>query len=79
MIIKVKLFASARERASSDAIAVIVPAQTTLARLRELMDENAPPLRGTPGRWAVNLEFAPADYVVKAEDELAWIPPVSGG
>ena len=79
MRINVMLFAGARERVSSDAIALDVPAQTTLSRLRDLMDEEVPALRGLPGRWAVNLEFAPADYVVKAEDELAWIPPVSGG
>lgn len=30
-------------------------------------------------RFAVNCEYVPAETLVKAGDELAFIPPVSGG
>ena len=79
MIVNVKLFASARERACADSVALIVSSPATLSYLRKLMDETVPALRGVSGRWAVNLEFAPDDYVVQMNDEVVWIPPVSGG
>ena len=79
MIVNVRLFASAREQAAADTVALSVPPLATLDLLRESLDEAVPALRGQPGRWAVNREFALAGHVVKAEDDLAWIPPVSGG
>ena len=79
MTVHIKLFASAREKARADSVALTVPSPVTLYRLRRLMDETVPALRGAPGRWAVNLRFAEDDYVVQSGDELAWIPPVCGG
>ena len=79
MIVRVKLFASAKDQAGADTLALTASFDTPLSGLRKLMDEAVPALRGMPGRWAVNLEFAPDEYVVKSGDECAWIPPVSGG
>ena len=79
MTVHIKLFASAREKACADSIELTSPLPVPLYLLRSLMDETAPALRGMPGRWAVNLEFAEDDYVVQSGDELAWIPPVCGG
>ena len=79
MIVHVKLFASAKDQACADTIALSVSPGAPLSFLRQPLDDAAPALRGMPGRWAVNLDFAPNDYAVKSGDECAWIPPVSGG
>jgi len=70
------MFASLRERAGTDEVAVDLPEGATvsdaLATLRELID-------GLPVVMAVNREYADADQPLSAGDELALIPPVSGG
>lgn len=80
MIVRVKLFASAREIAGTGSVDLRLPPSATLGQLREGLAESCPPLRGLPGRWAVNREFAVSDDVrIHPGDEVAWIPPVSGG
>jgi MoaE-MoaD fusion protein len=76
MDVTVKLFAGLRERAGADEIDVTLPdgarVADALARLQELTD-------GVPVVMAVNQEFADEASVLHAGDELALIPPVSGG
>jgi MoaE-MoaD fusion protein len=76
MDVTVKLFAGLRERAGADEIDVTLPdgarVADALARLHELTD-------GVPVVMAVNQEFADEASVLHAGDELALIPPVSGG
>ena len=80
MIVNVRLFAGARELCMRDTLTLITSSPVTLAGLRELMNEAAPALKEATGRWAVNLEFVPStDYIVQPGDEVAWVPPVSGG
>jgi molybdopterin synthase catalytic subunit len=74
--VKIRLFAGLRERAGADEIAVTLPdgasVADALAQLHDVTD-------GVPVVMAVNQEFADAAVVLRAGDELALIPPVSGG
>ena len=76
MHVRVLLFAGLRQRAGASELALELPegarAGDALARLHELTD-------GIPVVVAVNQEYVPGDQVLHAGDELALIPPVSGG
>jgi molybdopterin synthase catalytic subunit len=76
MHVSVRLFAGLRERAGADEIEVELPdgavVADALARVRGLTDD-------TPVVMAVNHEYADAGTPLNAGDELALIPPVSGG
>ena len=76
MEVKVRLFAMLRERAGAGEIVLELPegarVADALASLGELAD-------GLPLVMAVNREYAGEDVVLSAGDELALIPPVSGG
>jgi MoaE-MoaD fusion protein len=76
MDVRVKLFAGLRERAGVDELPVTLPDGARVADvLAQLSDVTA----GVPVVMAVNQEFADESVVLHAGDELALIPPVSGG
>jgi molybdopterin converting factor subunit 1 len=81
LALRVKLFAGLKEKAGRDHLELSVPDGTTVADLkghvRRAAPELAPYLEAT--RVAVNLAFAPASQALGANDEVALIPPVSGG
>ncbi|HEY1853633.1 MAG TPA: molybdenum cofactor biosynthesis protein MoaE [Solirubrobacterales bacterium] len=82
MNVTVRLFAVLRERAGCDAVAVELADGATVAEaLRELalLPGLAEPLERMPVRMAVNREYADAGTRLAPEDELALIPPISGG
>jgi MoaE-MoaD fusion protein len=72
--ISVRLFAGLRERAGASHVEVELPDEAVVADLLEVMGL-------APGQCvvALNREYAPADARVLASDEVAMIPPVSGG
>jgi MoaE-MoaD fusion protein len=76
MEVRVRLFAALRERAGAGEIELSLPdgarVSDALAQLSELTD-------GIPAVMAVNQEYAEADARLHAGDEVALIPPVSGG
>lgn len=74
MEVSVRLFAGLKERAGSDRVQVRLPDPATVADLLRAMD--LPPRSCVV---AVNREYADADRVIGPRDELALIPPVSGG
>lgn len=78
---RVKLFAALREKAGADSIPVDLPAGATVkdlaAALARAIPEAAPLLRSV--RFAVNCSFAGPETVIGPGDEVAVIPPVSGG
>ena len=82
MTVSVKLFAILRERAGSDRVELELPEAATVADALEAL-EREPGLdeviRRIPVAMAVNREYAEAGTVLAAGDELALIPPVSGG
>ena len=65
-----------RERAGAGAVTLELPEG---ARVSDALDSLAGLAEGIPLVMAVNREYASADQVLDAGDELALIPPVSGG
>jgi molybdopterin converting factor subunit 1 len=81
MIVRVKLFAVARERAGSSEISVDLPTAATVSQLRSAIIEQFPPLAEllAHARIAVANEYANDNLTIPAAAEVALIPPVSGG
>ncbi len=81
MTVRVQLFAILRERAGSDHVEVELPDSATVADAISAVAQ-LPGLNGLShgsARMAVNREYASPDTVLGPDDELALIPPVSGG
>ena len=80
MRVSVRLFAGLRERAGSDRLEVELPDG---ARVADVLAAMASTPVGALGPRecvvAVNREYATADEPVRAGDEIALVPPVSGG
>jgi molybdopterin synthase catalytic subunit len=74
--VTVRLFAMLRERAGAGSVTLELPEG---ARVRDALDALAELAEGIPLVMAVNREYASAEHVLDAGDELALIPPVSGG
>jgi molybdopterin synthase catalytic subunit len=74
--VTVKLFAMLRERAGASEVTLELPDG---ARVQDALDSLADVTAGLPVVMAVNREYADADDVLAADDELALVPPVSGG
>ena len=77
----VRLFASYREKAGRAELEISLPHG---ALVRDAVRETLrlhPALAGDPSRLmiAVNQEYQPHDYPLSDQDEVALIPPVSGG
>ncbi|HUE72769.1 MAG TPA: molybdopterin converting factor subunit 1 [Pirellulaceae bacterium] len=82
MIVRVKLFAVARQRAGIDAVEVELPAVgATVADLRSAIVEHCPALADVLAhvKVAVNNDYAADGTAIDAKAEVALIPPVSGG
>lgn len=81
MTVTVHLFARARELTRSEAVTMELPAAATLAELRRELAERFPALAGllAVSALAVNHDFADDSQVLSPTDEVAVIPPVSGG
>ncbi len=78
---RIKLFALARDLAGTDTLALDLPAGCTVASLRAMLVDRAPALASVLARSAIaiNLEYARDDTRINPNDEIAIIPPVSGG
>jgi molybdopterin synthase catalytic subunit len=82
MTVRVRLFAILRERAGRDWVEIELPEGATVAEaidalsLRPGLGET---LARLPVRMAVNREYAAAGDAIAPGDELALIPPISGG
>jgi MoaE-MoaD fusion protein len=76
MEVTVRLFAMLRERAGADELTLELPEG---ARVKDALGELDQLARGLPLVMAVNREYAPEERVLDPGDELALIPPVSGG
>jgi MoaE-MoaD fusion protein len=76
MQVTVRLFAMLRERAGAGEVTLELPEG---ARVRDALDSLSGLAEGIPLVMAVNREYASEEQVLDAGDELALIPPVSGG
>jgi molybdopterin synthase catalytic subunit len=74
--VTVKLFAMLRERAGTRELTLELPEG---ARVRDALSSLGDLAAGLPLVMAVNREYADDDVVLSPDDELALIPPVSGG
>jgi molybdopterin converting factor subunit 1 len=82
MTVRVRLFAMLRERAGRDWVEIEVPTRATVEdALRELglQPDIGELVQRMPMRMAVNLEYVGPETRIRDEDELALIPPISGG
>lgn len=81
MIVQIKLFAVAKQLVGSDVANVELPEQPTVADLRIALARDYPALRVTLASvvFAVNGEYATDQTRLATTDEIACIPPVSGG
>jgi molybdopterin converting factor subunit 1 len=79
--IRVRLFAVLRDRAGLSELALDLPQGATVAQAREPLVERLPSLREHLDRcsFAVNFNYVRTDATLHDGDELALIPPVSGG
>jgi molybdopterin converting factor subunit 1 len=76
MRVRVRLFAMLRERAGTGELELELPDG---ARVRDALERLADVAAGMPVVMAVNREYADDDALLSAGDELALIPPLSGG
>jgi molybdopterin synthase catalytic subunit len=76
MRVRIRLFAMLRERAGTSELELELPDG---ARVRDALAAVEPLAEGLPLVLAVNRAYADPDVVLAPGDELALIPPVSGG
>jgi len=81
MQVTVLFFGVLREAVGAKELAVTLAPDASVAALRRLLVETQPAFAPLAGRLrvAVNREFAGDDRALAAGDEVAFLPPVSGG
>jgi MoaE-MoaD fusion protein len=82
MVVRIRLFAILRQRAGRDAIELRLSRGATVADALAALSETEPLgelLSRLPVQMAVNRDYASSDTELAPGDELALIPPVSGG
>lgn len=77
--VTVRCFAAVRDALGTEAITVDLAPGTTVEGLRAKLGQGAPALLRLPLAYAVNRDYARADTVLADGDEVAFIPPISGG
>ncbi len=80
-VVRVRLFARARDLAGAEAVSVTLPHGATVAEMRRRLAVEHPKLAELLRRsaLAINQEFAEDDTAVPEGAEVALLPPVSGG
>lgn len=81
MKIRVKFFAILRERAGTSEVAKEIADGSTVADLWRQLQKDYPKL-DVPGirlLYAVNQDYVSVDHKLKDQDEVVFVPPVSGG
>lgn len=81
MKVRVKFFAILRERAGASEVSKDLPEGASVAQLWEGLQKDYPKLAGPTFRllYAVNQNYVTPEEILKDGDEVAVIPPVSGG
>jgi molybdopterin synthase catalytic subunit len=81
MRIRVRLFAALAEGAGTRALDLELPGGTRTVDVRDALMIRYPHLGPLMGRsaFAVNAEYADSEQTLRDLDEVALIPPVSGG
>lgn len=81
MLVTVKLFARLREIARAPDVAVVLPEHATVLDAWQALAGRFPELSAYAGSisCAVNEDYARMNARLKDGDEVAFLPPVSGG
>ena len=81
MRIKVYLFAAAAQAVEARELEVDIAPGAALGELAERLSDAQPQLRSliSISRWAIDHQFAPLETIISESQEIALIPPVSGG
>jgi len=79
--IKVKLFAILRELVGEREITITVPTGITVNHLNDEILKKYPQLKSFSNKFvtSVNCKVASGDTIISSKDEIALLPPVSGG
>jgi MoaE-MoaD fusion protein len=77
--VQVRLFASYREAAGTNRLDIPLQTGARVADLTELLAARVPALTTARGLVAVNHEYVQPEHALRDGDEVAFIPPVSGG
>jgi len=77
----IKLFASLKQAMNSDEIKIDIDNEITVSDMKKIIFETFPSLKklNIPFFVAVNHKYATDSDVIDTTDEVALIPPVSGG
>ena len=81
MIVTVLLFGHYRDAVPDGALTIELPAGATAADLARMLGQDNPRLSDllVRTRVAVNAEFADPETPLAENDEVAFLPPMSGG
>lgn len=77
--VTLRCFAAVREQLGVDELMVELPGGATVELLRQRLGQRCPGLLRLPLAFAVNRDYARADTELQDGDEVAFIPPISGG
>ncbi len=79
--IKVKLFAILRERVGESEITITVPTGVTVNYLNSEILKKYPQLKSFRNKFvtSVNWKVTTGNTIISSKDEIALLPPVSGG
>ncbi len=79
--VNVRLFAGLRDLIGERAITMALPDGATIAVLRDQLGEEYPIVQPllTTLVYAVDEEYVPSEHVLQEGEDVALIPPISGG
>lgn len=81
MKVRVKFFAILRERVGAGEVTKEIREGSTVGELWTILQQDYPKLAPVKTRllYAVNQDYVGLDHVLKENDEVVYVPPVSGG
>jgi len=81
LVIRLLLFAQLKDRLGRSELSFSLPLGSTGKDLLAQLGQNDPTLQSllSVSRLAVNCEYTSLDQILREGDEVALIPPVSGG
>jgi len=79
--LSIKLFASLKQAMNSNEIKIDIDNEITISEMKKIVFETYPNLKklNIPFFVAVNYKLVKDSSIIKPKDEVALIPPISGG
>ncbi|MDP2953472.1 MAG: molybdopterin converting factor subunit 1 [Chloroflexota bacterium] len=79
MKVKVRLFATYREKVGRGELEMEVEEGATIGTVAQRLEKDFPQLRLRPLIAALNSQYVEPDALLREGDEVAFLPPMSGG